>query len=146
MQAALELESVTTCASQNLRKSMRRGGSNSSFIQVNRMRSCVIPSRTGWNLTEPMRHRSHSDSRSNEPSAGAFNTTTGPLHWELLQRARAVDNQLFVASCSPARNPTSSYQVDNHLCYASHSCTNYDFISTCQTSHNLSHNITTDII
>ncbi|PPD90227.1 hypothetical protein GOBAR_DD12848 [Gossypium barbadense] len=24
---------------------------------------------------------------------GAFNMTTGPLHWELLQRARAVDNQ-----------------------------------------------------
>ena len=43
--------------------------------------------------------------------AGAFNTTTGPLHWELLQRARAVDNQLFVATCSPARNPESGYQV-----------------------------------
>ena len=27
---------------------------------------------------------------------GAFNTVTGPLHWELLQRARAVDNQCFV--------------------------------------------------
>ncbi|XP_062097286.1 omega-amidase, chloroplastic isoform X2 [Humulus lupulus] len=26
---------------------------------------------------------------------GAFNMTTGPLHWELLQRARAVDNQDF---------------------------------------------------
>ena len=25
---------------------------------------------------------------------GAFNTTTGPRHWELLQRARAVDNQV----------------------------------------------------
>lgn len=24
---------------------------------------------------------------------GAFNLTTGPAHWELLQRARAVDNQ-----------------------------------------------------
>lgn len=34
----------------------------------------------------------------------AFNMTTGPLHWELLQRARAVDNQVFVMSCSPARN------------------------------------------
>ncbi|GAA5872858.1 hypothetical protein JCM8547_005720 [Rhodosporidiobolus lusitaniae] len=33
----------------------------------------------------------------------AFNTTTGPLHWELLQRARAVDNQIYVAMCSPAR-------------------------------------------
>jgi hypothetical protein len=25
---------------------------------------------------------------------GAFNTTTGPLHWELIQRARANDNQV----------------------------------------------------
>ena len=25
---------------------------------------------------------------------GAFNMTTGPAHWELLQRARAVDNQV----------------------------------------------------
>jgi predicted amidohydrolase len=25
---------------------------------------------------------------------GAFNMTTGPLHWELLARARAVDNQV----------------------------------------------------
>ncbi|KAL8410095.1 hypothetical protein RB594_008256 [Gaeumannomyces avenae] len=35
---------------------------------------------------------------------GAFNLTTGPLHWELLARARAVDNQLYVALCSPARD------------------------------------------
>lgn len=35
---------------------------------------------------------------------GAFNMVTGPAHWELLQRARAVDNQLFVATCSPARD------------------------------------------
>lgn len=34
---------------------------------------------------------------------GAFNTTTGPMHWELLARARAVDNQIYVAMCSPAR-------------------------------------------
>ncbi|GAA6000075.1 hypothetical protein JCM10207_006039 [Rhodosporidiobolus poonsookiae] len=33
----------------------------------------------------------------------AFNLTTGPLHWDLLQRARAVDNQMYVAMCSPAR-------------------------------------------
>lgn len=45
---------------------------------------------------------------------GAFNTTTGPLHWELLQRARAVDNQLFVATCSPARSPEASYQAWGH--------------------------------
>lgn len=40
---------------------------------------------------------------------GAFNTTTGPLHWELLARARAVDNQCYVAVVSPARNPESKY-------------------------------------
>eukprot|EP00199_Chlamydomonas_sp_CCMP681_P007077 CAMPEP_0119107570 /NCGR_PEP_ID=MMETSP1180-20130426/11264_1 /TAXON_ID=3052 ORGANISM="Chlamydomonas cf sp, Strain CCMP681" /NCGR_SAMPLE_ID=MMETSP1180 /ASSEMBLY_ACC=CAM_ASM_000741 /LENGTH=298 /DNA_ID=CAMNT_0007093077 /DNA_START=114 /DNA_END=1010 /DNA_ORIENTATION=- len=45
---------------------------------------------------------------------GAFNTTTGPLHWELLQRSRAVDNQLFVAACSPARSPDSAYQAWGH--------------------------------
>lgn len=33
----------------------------------------------------------------------AFNTTTGPRHWELLQRARAMDNQMYVIACSPAR-------------------------------------------
>lgn len=33
----------------------------------------------------------------------AFNTTTGPLHWELLQRARANDLQLFVATVSPGQ-------------------------------------------
>jgi omega-amidase len=43
---------------------------------------------------------------------GAFNTTTGPLHWELLARARAVDNQIFVAVCSPARSSDpDSYQA-----------------------------------
>jgi omega-amidase len=46
--------------------------------------------------------------------AGAFNTTTGPLHWELLAKARAVDNQLYVATCSPARNPDSPYQAWGH--------------------------------
>ena len=46
--------------------------------------------------------------------AGAFNNTTGPAHWELLQKARAVDNQLFVATCSPARNSEASYQAWGH--------------------------------
>ncbi|KAL6075955.1 Omega-amidase nit3 [Balamuthia mandrillaris] len=45
---------------------------------------------------------------------GAFNMTTGPLHWELLQRARAVDNQVYVAAVSPARNPESGYQAWGH--------------------------------
>jgi omega-amidase len=37
---------------------------------------------------------------------GAFNLTTGPAHWELLQRARAVDNQVggaFLAVTSGTR-------------------------------------------
>ncbi len=38
---------------------------------------------------------------------GAFNMVTGPAHWELLQRARAVDNQVYLAACSPARDETS---------------------------------------
>ncbi|KAL3141164.1 Omega-amidase, chloroplastic [Trebouxia sp. C0009 RCD-2024] len=45
---------------------------------------------------------------------GAFNMTTGPAHWELLQKARAVDNQLFVATCSPARNQGAGYTAWGH--------------------------------
>ncbi len=33
---------------------------------------------------------------------GAFNTTTGPAHWEVLLRARAIENTCYVAACSPA--------------------------------------------
>ena len=45
---------------------------------------------------------------------GAFNTTTGPAHWELLQRARAVDQQCFVATISPSRGPEGGYQAYGH--------------------------------
>lgn len=45
---------------------------------------------------------------------GAFNLTTGPLHWELLARARAVDNQIYVALCSPARDLTAGYHAWGH--------------------------------
>lgn len=44
----------------------------------------------------------------------AFNMTTGPLHWELLQRARANDLQLYVASISPARDPNFEYVAWGH--------------------------------
>ena len=40
--------------------------------------------------------------------------TTGPVHWELLAKARAVDNQLFVGVCSPARNMDASYHAWGH--------------------------------
>ena len=39
----------------------------------------------------------------------AFNMTTGPLHWEMLMRARAVDNQVFVAAVSPGRDENANY-------------------------------------
>ncbi|KAG9335122.1 hypothetical protein JZ751_005685 [Albula glossodonta] len=45
---------------------------------------------------------------------GAFNMTTGPAHWELLQRGRALDNQVYVATASPARDETSSYVAWGH--------------------------------
>ncbi|MCX8129988.1 MAG: carbon-nitrogen hydrolase family protein [Clostridia bacterium] len=40
---------------------------------------------------------------------GAFNMVTGPAHWESLIRIRAVDNQVYVAAASPARNINSGY-------------------------------------
>ncbi|EAW06950.1 carbon-nitrogen hydrolase family protein [Aspergillus clavatus NRRL 1] len=45
---------------------------------------------------------------------GAFNMTTGPLHWALLGRARSVDNQIYVALCSPARDTNASYHAWGH--------------------------------
>lgn len=39
----------------------------------------------------------------------AFNMTTGPAHWELLFRQRAVDNQLFTVGVSPARDLSAAY-------------------------------------
>ncbi|KAK2460522.1 hypothetical protein APHAL10511_006992 [Amanita phalloides] len=45
---------------------------------------------------------------------GAFNCTTGPLHWEVLQRGRAIDNQVFVSMCSPARDLTAGYHAYGH--------------------------------
>lgn len=45
---------------------------------------------------------------------GAFNLTTGPLHWELLVRARAVDNHVYFSMCSPARDLTAGYHAWGH--------------------------------
>ena len=39
----------------------------------------------------------------------AFNMTTGPAHWELLFRQRAVDNQCFTVGVSPARDASAGY-------------------------------------
>ena len=42
---------------------------------------------------------------------GAFNMTTGPAHWELTMRARALDNQIYFAAISPARDMEGPYQA-----------------------------------
>ena len=39
----------------------------------------------------------------------AFNMVTGPAHWELTVRARALDNQVYMAVVSPARNESANY-------------------------------------
>lgn len=44
----------------------------------------------------------------------AFNPTTGPAHWELLFRARALDNQCFLIGTSPAQDPAASYHAYGH--------------------------------
>jgi omega-amidase len=45
---------------------------------------------------------------------GAFNLTTGALHWELQARARAMDNQVFVGLCSPSRDMEAEYHAWGH--------------------------------
>jgi predicted amidohydrolase len=45
---------------------------------------------------------------------GAFNLTTGPLHWRLQGQARAMDNQCYVALCSPARDMSAGYHAWGH--------------------------------
>ncbi|KAF2006529.1 nitrilase family protein-like protein [Amniculicola lignicola CBS 123094] len=45
---------------------------------------------------------------------GAFNLTTGELHWELQARARAMDNQVYVGLCSPARDMEAEYNAWGH--------------------------------
>lgn len=45
---------------------------------------------------------------------GAFNMTTGPAHWELLFRARALDNQVFCIGVAPALNTDASYHSYGH--------------------------------
>jgi predicted amidohydrolase len=45
---------------------------------------------------------------------GAFNMVTGPVHWELMARARAIDTQQYVCVCSPARDSEADYVAYGH--------------------------------
>jgi omega-amidase len=44
----------------------------------------------------------------------AFNMTTGPAHWHITARTRALDNQVYFACASPARDTGSGYIVYGH--------------------------------
>ena len=47
----------------------------------------------------------------------AFTKHTGGLHWDILRKGRAVDNQIFIGLCSPARpDDESRYQAYGHSC------------------------------
>ena len=45
---------------------------------------------------------------------GAFNLTTGPAHWELLFRSRALDNQVYAIGVAPALDKDASYNSYGH--------------------------------
>lgn len=45
---------------------------------------------------------------------GAFNMTTGPAHWELLFKSRALDNQVYCVGVAPALNEEASYHSFGH--------------------------------
>ncbi len=44
----------------------------------------------------------------------SFNMTTGPRHWQLLFRARALDAQLYLLGCAAARDARQSYVSYGH--------------------------------
>jgi predicted amidohydrolase len=44
----------------------------------------------------------------------AFNMVTGPAHFELLVRARAVDNQVYIVAAAQANNPDADYKAYGH--------------------------------
>ena len=49
----------------------------------------------------------------------AFNLTTGPAHWDLLMRARALDNQIYVAANARAGDSDGPYHSFGNSCIAS---------------------------
>ena len=44
----------------------------------------------------------------------AFSMTTGPAHWEISFRVRALDNQIYMLGCAPARDPSTGYVSWGH--------------------------------
>jgi predicted amidohydrolase len=46
----------------------------------------------------------------------SFSPVTGAAHWNILMKARAVDEQIYIAACSPAPDPDAPYQAFGHSC------------------------------
>ncbi|MDO4518506.1 MAG: nitrilase-related carbon-nitrogen hydrolase, partial [Bacillota bacterium] len=46
----------------------------------------------------------------------AFNWTTGPVHWDLLMRSRAVDNQVYFAANAPAMDENGIFVAYGNSC------------------------------
>ena len=44
----------------------------------------------------------------------SFNMTTGPAHWEVAFRQRAIENQVYMAGTATARDPDASYTAYGH--------------------------------
>jgi len=47
---------------------------------------------------------------------GAFDLYTGPMHWQLLARGRALDTQCYVAGVSQTRDDSAGYIAYGHSC------------------------------
>ena len=44
----------------------------------------------------------------------AFNMTTGPAHWEVAFKQRAIENQVYMVGTAPARNPEQGFTAYGH--------------------------------
>lgn len=47
---------------------------------------------------------------------GAFDLYTGPMHWQLLAKGRALDTQCYVVGVSQTRDDTADYVAYGHSC------------------------------
>ncbi len=46
----------------------------------------------------------------------SFTATTGEAHWDITMRARAIDNQIYVAANAPARDENGIFKAYGHSC------------------------------
>lgn len=46
----------------------------------------------------------------------SFSLTTGAVHWDILMKSRALEDQIYFAACSPAREADSVFKAYGHSC------------------------------